>query len=141
MTDQQILLVKKSWMAIQRLDPVLIGNVFYTRLYSTNPELKSLFQVPVDIQSRKLMEMLNMIVERLDRFNELIQDIKSLAIRHVGYGVKPVDYEAVGSALLWTIQHQLAKVWSDELDKAWAECYSMLSSTMIEAAGSDSPTQ
>ena len=99
-----------------------------------SPQLEVMFQISIDEQSRKLMEMLNMIVGRLDRFNELTQDIRTLALRHVGYGVKSEDYESVGAALLWTLQQKLGKSWNDEVGVAWAECYKMLSGTMIEAA-------
>lgn len=136
MTDHQIFLVKKSWIEFQRIDPVLVGDVFYSKLFMISPRLKHMFHISTEEQSKKLVEMLNMIVGRLDRFNELTQDIKTLALRHVGYGVKPEHYDAVGVALIWTLQQGLGKDWNEEVRKAWTECYALLSGTMIEAASS-----
>lgn len=134
MTAQQVSLVKNSWKIFQKIDPVLVGDVFYSRLFSAAPKLQHMFSVSKTEQSKKLIEMLNIIVGRLDRLDELTNDIKQLAIRHVGYGVKPEHYDAVGNALLWTMEQGLGKDWNEELNGAWTACYALLSKTMIAAA-------
>lgn len=135
MTAQQVALVKNSWKIFQKIDPVLVGDVFYSRLFSAAPKLQHMFSTSKTTQSKKLVEMLNIIVGRLDRLDELTNDIKELAIRHVGYGVKTEHYNAVGDALLWTMEQGLGKDWNEEVKKAWAACYTLLSRTMIAAAG------
>ncbi|MBC7935890.1 MAG: hemoglobin [Rhizobacter sp.] len=135
MTAQQVLLVKSSWKIFQSIDPVLIGDVFYSKLFSAMPKLKNMFTTSTEEQSKKLIEMLNIIVGRLDRLDELTEDIRQLAIRHVDYGVKPAHYDAVGSALLWTMQKGLGLDWNKNVEEAWAACYTLLSKTMMEAAG------
>lgn len=79
--------------------------------------------------------MLNVIVGRLDRLSEVSDDICQLAIRHVAYGVKPEHYQFVGDALFWTLEQGLGKDWNEEVKEAWTQCYTMLSSTMMKAAG------
>jgi len=79
--------------------------------------------------------MLSVIVGRLDRMDELTEDIRQLAIRHVKYGVKPEHYRTVGIALLWMLEQGLGKDWTDDVRDAWTACYAMLSQTMIDAAG------
>jgi hemoglobin-like flavoprotein len=79
--------------------------------------------------------MLSVIVGRLDNLEELTEEIKQLAIRHVQYGVKEQHYKAVGAALLWTLQQGLGKDWDEEVKEAWASCFNILSSTMINASG------
>ena len=79
--------------------------------------------------------MLSTIVGRLDRLDELTEEIKQLALRHVDYGVKASHYRAVGSALLWTLQQGLGADWNKEVEAAWEACYGILSNTMINAAG------
>jgi len=135
MTAQQINFVKNSWKVFQTIDPVLVGDVFYSKLFITSPKLKHLFTISTEEQSKKLVEMLNVIVGRLDRIEELTEDIRQLAIRHVGYGVKPEHYRSVGFALLWMLEQGLGKDWSDDVKDAWTACYAMLSQTMIDAAG------
>ena len=135
MTVEQIALVKKTWKIFREIDPVLIGDVFYSKLFIDVPYVKHLFKIPRQQQSRKLIEMLNVIIGRLDRLDELTEDIRKLALRHVEYGVKAQDYKAVGTALIWTLQQGLGKDWTDDVAQAWTSCYKILSDTMINAAG------
>ena len=135
MTREQILLVKKTWNIFREIDPVLVGDVFYSKLFFDMPYLEKLFHTPREEQSRKLIEMLSIIVGRLDTLEELTEEIKQLAIRHVQYGVKEQHYKAVGTALLWTLQQGLGKDWDEEVKGAWASCFNILSTTMINASG------
>jgi len=135
MTKEQILLVKKTWNIFREIDPVLVGDVFYSKLFFDMPYLEKLFHTPREEQSRKLIEMLSIIVGRLDTLEELTEEIKQLAIRHVQYGVKEQHYKAVGTALLWTLQQGLGKDWDEEVKEAWASCFNILSTTMINASG------
>ena len=135
MTKEQILLVKKTWSIFREIDPVLVGDVFYSKLFFDMPSLEKLFHTSKEEQSRKLIEMFNVIVGRLDNLEELTEEIKQLAIRHVQYGVKEYHYKAVGAALLWTLQQGLGKDWDEEIKEAWASCFNILSTTMINASG------
>ena len=135
MTEEQIALVKKTWKIFREIDPVLVGDVFYSKLFIEMPQVKHLFKTSRDIQSKKLIDMLSTIVGRLDRLEEVTADIKQLAIRHVGYGVKVSHYRAVGVSLLWTLQQGLGADWNEDVQAAWEACYRLLSNTMIKAAG------
>lgn len=135
MTTAQILLVKKSWSIFREIDPVIVGDVFYSKLFFDMPYLEKLFHTPKDEQSRKLIEMLSVIVGRLDRLEELTEEIKQLASRHVRYGVKEQHYKAVGTALLWTLRQGLGNDWNEKVSEAWATCFQILSETMINASG------
>jgi hemoglobin-like flavoprotein len=140
MTTQQVNLVKTSWKMFQDISPTLIGDVFYSKLFMAVPKVRPMFHITTEEQSGKLIEMLNVIVGRLDRLHELSEDIRQLAIRHVSYGVKAEHYQPVGDALLWTLAQGLGKDWNDEVKDAWATCYRLLSQTMIDAAGYKSST-
>jgi len=135
MTKEQILLIKKTWSIFREIDPVLVGDVFYSKLFFDMPFLEKLFHTPKEEQSRKLIEMLSVIVGRLDSLEELTEEIKLLATRHVQYGVKEQHYKAVGAALLWTLQQGLGRDWNKEIKEAWESCFHILSSTMINASG------
>lgn len=135
MTKEQILLVKKSWSIFREIDPVLVGDVFYSKLFFDMPHLEKLFHTPKEEQSRKLIAMLSLIVGHLDSLEELTEEIKQLAIRHVQYGVKEQHYKAVGTALLWTLRQGLGNDWNEKVNEAWATCFQILSDTMINASG------
>ncbi len=135
MTTQKIQTVKNSWNIFQDINPVLVGDVFYSRLFLAFPKLRHLFNISVEEQSKKLVEMLNVIVGRLDKMDELTEDIRQLAIRHVQYGVKAAHYEVVGDALLWMLEQGLGKDWNSEVKESWEACYQQIAGTMIDAAG------
>jgi len=134
MTEHQIELVKHSWNLLRKVDPVLIGDVFYSKLFIDIPQVQHLFKTPREEQSKKLIATLSLVVSKLGHLEELTPDIEQLALRHVNYGVKPEHYGYVGTALLWTLERALGIDWTDEMKKAWARCYAILSSTMIQAA-------
>lgn len=140
MTAEQIALVKKSWKVFRDIDPVLIGDVFYSKLFLEVPQVKHLFKTSRDVQSRKLIDMLSVIVGRLDRLDEITEDLRQLAIRHVKYGAKPEHYKAIGRTLTWTLKQGLGVDWTPELEEAWTSCYKTLSDAMIKAANYKSPS-
>ena len=131
LSAKEIALVKKSWVSIRKIDPVIIADVFYTKLFHDNPELRKMFPQNIEEQYSKLIDMLNTIVARLEKLDDLKGDIVQMAKRHVNYGVKPEHYNMVGKALLWTLQKTLGTDWNTELRTAWVNCYAVLSGTMI----------
>jgi len=134
MTEHQIELVKNSWKLLRKVDPVLIGDVFYSKLFVDLPQVQHLFKTEREQQSKKLIATLAVVVNKLDHLEELTNDIEQLALRHIKYGVKPEHYTYVGAALLWTLERGLGVDWNEEVKQAWSKCYSILSSTMINAA-------
>jgi nitric oxide dioxygenase len=133
LTDKEIKLIKQSWHKLDGIDPVLIGEVFYRKLFLDLPEVRKLFTTSREIQSQKLWDMLSLIVARLERMHELSNEIANLARRHVTYGVKEEYYKYVGTALIWMLNQALGDDWNDELQSAWENCYRELSATMIAA--------
>ena len=131
LTKNETALVQKSWRLINKMDPAAIGDVFYSKLFFDNPELRKMFPQNMWGQYQKFFDMLNTIIERLDKLDELKGDIVAMAKRHKGYGVNPYHYNLVGIALLWTLHKSLGNDWNDEVRSAWVNCYSILSGTMI----------
>src|SRR5437868_14393834 len=111
MTEQQILLVKNSWKLFRRMDPQLIGDVFYSRIFQQMPSFRPMFKNSMTEQYAKIVDMLSLIVSKLDKLEQLSDEISQLAIRHVKYGVRPAHYKIVGDALLWTLKNGLGKDW------------------------------
>jgi len=134
LTLEQIQLVKNSWGPFRRIDPKLVGDVFYSKLFMEHPGLRRLFPKDMGEQYQKLLAMVNLIVGRLHQIDKLTDDIKEMARRHVRYGVKAEHYTAVGNALLWTLQQGMGKDWVPEVQQAWTACYTILSDTMINAS-------
>lgn len=115
------------------MDPVVVGDAFYSKLFFDRPALKKMFPAEMDAQYQKLVDMLNTIVTRLDKLDELTEEIVAMAKRHEGYGVKPEHYAPVGTALIWTLKVGLGNEWNEELQNAWLKCYGILANAMIGA--------
>ncbi|MEO6723023.1 MAG: globin domain-containing protein [Ferruginibacter sp.] len=134
MTTQQIIAVKRSWALFRNIDPVLIGEVFYSRIFFKVPALKKMFPTSMEAQYNKIIDMLSLMVARLERMDELTNEITALAQRHVKYGVKTWHYGIVEDALLWTLEQGLGRDYTDDVKEAWGSYIKDLSATMIKAA-------
>lgn len=115
--------------------PEVAGALFYERLFSKNPDFRPLFKNDMRIQGLKLMTMLAMVVYNLPKRDEVSPAIRDLAARHVEYGVKFADYEALKEALVWTLEQALGEDLTPAVREAWAVCYDELAREMKAAAG------
>ena len=136
--ELDILLIKRSWRVFREMDPAVIGDAFYSKLFSYNQWLRKMFPGNMGRQYQKLMDMINTIVARLDKLKELTNEISAVAPRHVQYGVRPGHYKLVGNALLWKLKQGLGNDWTPELENAWTKCYALLSEAMILASEENS---
>jgi len=134
MTQEQIKLVKQSWKLFRNIDPAIVGDLFYSKLFADHPSVKKMFPKDMSQQYNKLIDMITIIVIRLDHLEQLTGDIAAMAQRHTGYGVKPEHYTAVGESLSWTLEKGLGKDWTPEVKEAWETCYGLLASIMITAS-------
>jgi hemoglobin-like flavoprotein len=132
MKPEQIKLVKKTWKILMGINPKIIGDAFYSKLFTDHPAIRKLFPSDMNQQYIKLVDMLTSIIMNLDHLESASEEIIAMSNRHTGYGVKPAHYEMVGSALLWTLQKGLGAEWSNDIENAWIACYQSLADTMIQ---------
>lgn len=132
MKPEQIKLVKKTWKILMGINPTIIGDAFYSKLFTDHPAIRKLFPSDMNQQYIKLVDMLTSIIMNLDHLESVSEEIIAMSNRHTGYGVKPAHYEMVGSALMWTLQKGLGAEWSDDIENAWIACYQSLADTMIQ---------
>jgi hemoglobin-like flavoprotein len=129
MTPQQIELVRSSWQDVLPIRDQA-AQLFYGKLFEMDPSVKELFTGDMKEQGAKLMQMLNTVVQELDRLNELLPEVRELALRHVQYGVKDSDYDTVGGALLWTLKTGLGAAFTPDVAEAWNTAYTALADAM-----------
>ena len=115
--------------------PEVAGALFYERLFAVNPDFRPLFKNDMRIQGVKLMTMIAMIVYNLPEPGQVLPAIRDLAVRHVDYGVKSADYDALREALLWTLEQALGDDCTPAVREAWTLCYDELAGEMKAAAG------
>ena len=136
MTEEELYLVRSSWAKVQPIS-ALAAELFYRRLFEIAPDVKGLFRADMGDQGRRLMAMIDTAVQGLDRFDELLPALQALGKRHAGYGVKDADYDAVATALLWTLEKGLGKAFTEDVRQAWVSAYSAVADTMKRAAAED----
>jgi nitric oxide dioxygenase len=133
MTGEQIDLVKKSFEKIVPISEQAAA-LFYAKLFDLDPQLRWLFKGDMKEQGRKLMQVIAYAVESLERFDELVPQVRALGARHANYGVEERDYESVGAALLWTLEKALSREFTAPTKEAWTKLYGLLAENMKEAA-------
>ena len=133
MTPEQIELVRSSWEKVKPISEVAAG-LFYGKLFEIDPELKKIFSGDMTEQGRKLMAMINTAVNSLGNLSDIVPAVQELGKRHIDYGVKDKDYDSVAEALIWTLGQGLGEGFTDEVKSAWVETYTILATTMKEAA-------
>jgi nitric oxide dioxygenase len=133
MTPRQKVLVRETFAKVVPISDQAAA-LFYSRLFETAPALKKLFKTDLQVQGRKLMQMIGYCVDKLDALEELVPAVKELGRKHAGYRVSSADYAAVGAALLWTLEQGLGPAFTSEVKEAWGDVYQTLASTMIAGA-------
>jgi nitric oxide dioxygenase len=130
-TEKQIHLVQNSWSYVVT-DAEQAGKIFYGRLFEVAPAVRHLFHGDIKFQARKLMNMVTLIVTKLHKLDEIMDEVKSLAHRHNRYGAEPAHYQVVGECLLWTLEKGLGEKWNSETREAWTAVYGVLAKAMIK---------
>jgi hemoglobin-like flavoprotein len=137
-TPQQTGLVQDSFKSVVPIASTA-AELFYGRLFEIAPDVRPLFDgVDIKEQGRKLMTTLGVVVGGLNNLDAIVPVAKTLAIKHVDYGVKAEHYAVVGQALVWTLEKGLGNAFTSDVRTAWVEAYNLISGVMITAAYGDS---
>jgi hemoglobin-like flavoprotein len=139
MTPEQKALVKASY---QRLVPLAdtAAQLFYSRLFATDPSLRALFKADFQDQAAKFADMVRVLVAELDDPDKVGRTLRELGRRHAVYGVIDAHYDTVGESLVWAIDKALGREARPELKEAWAEFYDLVANSMKEASAKDAPS-
>ncbi|OYU99588.1 MAG: hemin receptor [Burkholderiales bacterium PBB5] len=133
MNAAQISLVRSSFDSVRPI-ATQAAAMFYDRLFERQPSVAPLFRGNMAQQGERLMAMIGAAVQLLDQPQRLDQTLVELGQRHMGYGVKPEHYDAVGGALLDTLAAGLGPAFTADTRQAWAALYAHVSHTMQAAA-------
>ncbi len=137
MHESQIDLIQDSFKSVAPIADAA-AEIFYADLFETAPEVKPYFAgSDMKEQGAKLMTTLGVVVNGLRDLDKIVPVAEDLAKRHVGYGVKAQDYDAVGASLIRTLEKGLGEDFTDDVKGAWVEAYTLLSSVMVSAAYSE----
>jgi len=130
---KQITLVQSTWSKVLPISEKA-AELFYNRLFETDPSTKVLFKGDMKTQGKKLMDMITAAVNGLNNLEGLVPTVQDLGRRHGGYGVQEKHYGSVASALLWTLEQGLGEAFTPEVKSAWTETYMVLAGVMKDAS-------
>ncbi len=130
-TAEQIAIVQAGWQQMKPIAPQA-ARLFYERLFELDPSLRALFTSNMEEQGRRLMATLGVVIGSLSELDVLMPAVRNLGRRHAGYGARAEHFDAVGEALLWTLEQ--GPSFTPSARAAWATVYEMLASTMRTAA-------
>lgn len=136
MTPEQVTQVQASFAKVVPIAGDAAA-LFYGRLFETHPAVRSMFPADMAAQHEKLVAALALVVGGLGDIDAIAPAVRELAVRHVAYGVRPEHYDAVGAALLWTLEQGLGSDFTPGVRAAWTEAYTALAGMMIAAAYAD----
>jgi len=133
MTPDQVTLLQESF---KKVVPIAdkAADLFYERLFTIAPEVRSLFPTDLSEQKKKLMQVLATAVTNLHQVEKVLPAVEELGRRHVAYGVTEKHFEPVGAALLWTLEQGLGPDFSPPVKAAWTETYITVAGVMTKAA-------
>ncbi|MFA5941703.1 MAG: globin family protein [Sinimarinibacterium sp.] len=129
MDKAQIELVRSTWA---RLLPIRadVAELFYSKLFELEPQLRPLFRRDLGEQRKRMIAMLDIAVRGLDHPQALAPAFRDLGGRHVRYGVSPADYGIFVVVLLWTLEQSLGAAFTADMRRAWTEAYAVITSIM-----------
>jgi len=130
-TDREMELVRANWEVVEKI-PDEAAALFYGRLFEVAPAVKPLFTGDMKEQGRKLMQMIGIAVNNMDRIEAIVPALQDLGTRHEGYGALPAHYPIVGEVLLGTLATALGDAFTPETREAWAKTYWAVSGVMID---------
>ncbi|MCP3799255.1 FAD-binding oxidoreductase [Allokutzneria sp. A3M-2-11 16] len=114
-----------------------VARFFYGMLFSLAPATRELFPANMEVQRSRLLRALVHVVQMVDRPDDLVPFLRQLGRDHRKFGVVASHYEAVGTALLSSVRKYAGDAWTSDVERAWAEAYTIMARTMQEAANAD----
>lgn len=129
-------LVRESFAVVEpQADGV--AKLFYGMLFSLSPSAREMFPANMEVQRSRLLRALVHVIQLVDRPDDLAPFLRQLGRDHRKFGVISTHYEAVGTALISAVKKFAGKTWTDEIERAWAEAYTIMARAMLDAANAD----
>ena len=107
---------------------------FYSHLFLSHPEVRSMFPIQMSGQRDKLVAALGAVVSNVDELDKVIPLLEQLGRDHRRFAVMTEHYTAVGASLLATLKRFLGPYWTPELADTWAQAYGLVAKVMVAAA-------
>ena len=132
MTADQKNLIKAT-VPVLKDNGVLLTDYFYKRMFKGNPELKNVFNMANQQNSRQQTALAMAILayaENIENPAVLMPAIDGISQKHISLDIRPEHYIIVGKHLLASISEVLGEAATPEILDAWEVAYNQLASIM-----------
>jgi hemoglobin-like flavoprotein len=129
MTPQQKEIVRSTF-EIVKTKKEFFSELLYKKLFDLEPKSQALFRGDMVEQRRKLMRMLQISVENLDKPEELMPMLFNLGQIHHSFGIEAHQFTSFGDAMQFALKTVLGKDYTPDVEQGWKAIYQYLASTM-----------
>ncbi|URI09921.1 hemin receptor [Aquincola tertiaricarbonis] len=138
MNDYTIQLVNESFDLVEPMAPQAAA-LFRENLVQAAPTLQTLLHSDAGAPGEQLVLAMGEALRQLREPDDLLPAVEGLGRRHAGLmGLRDEDYDAVGGALLKTLEQGLGPAFDDETRAAWIDVYSAMAGAMKQVSRSAS---
>lgn len=108
---------------------------FYDNLFADYPQVQPLFaRTNMTEQQNHLISALVLVIDNLSNTEVLIDTLRQLGANHQNYGTVQEHYPMIGATMLKTFESYLGAEWIPEVEQAWSDAYSAITSIMLQGA-------
>jgi NAD(P)H-flavin reductase/hemoglobin-like flavoprotein len=129
-------ILKESWSLVEERQDKMAA-YFYARVFLSNPDLRDMFPVQMDVQRARLLGAIVSAVQNFDEPERVQAYLHSLGRDHRKFSVAPEHYGTVGSALLDALRTFAGERWTVAYQQAWSDVYDAIARAMIAGAEAD----
>jgi NAD(P)H-flavin reductase/hemoglobin-like flavoprotein len=128
--------LKESWALVEEQQDKMAA-YFYARMFLSDPALRDMFPVQMDVQRGRLLGAIAHAIQNFDDPQRITEFLLALGRDHRKFNVRPEHYGVVKSALLEALRTFGGQRWNIEYEQAWSDVYDLVAKTMIEGAEAD----
>ncbi|MGC9669333.1 globin domain-containing protein [Planosporangium sp. 12N6] len=132
-------LLKESWTLVEEQQDK-VARHFYARMFLSNPQLRDLFPVQMDVQRARLLGAIVSAIQTIDDPERFDEYLRSLGRDHRKFHAEPEHYDILLDALLEALRTYAGERWSPAYEQAWRDGYDRIARAMIQGAADDDGT-
>ena len=129
-------ILKESWALVEERQDRVAAH-FYARLFLSDPQLRDLFPVQMDLQRARLLGAIVSAIQNFDDPEAIDGYLRSLGRDHRKFHVTPEHYAQVKTALIDAIRSHAGEHWNSVYEQAWSDVYDHVAAKMIAGAAED----
>src|SRR3954447_2175053 len=106
-------------------------------MFLSNPRLRDMFPIQMDVQRNRLLGAIVSTVQNFDDPERIDAYLRGLGRDHRKFHVEPEHYRQVKDALLEALRRFAGDGWNSRYEQAWNDVYDLIAATMIAGAEAD----